>query len=258
MHHSRLFAVLLTFCLTICSLSLPVSATATATALPYTQSPDSFTTNGLYLRLNLRNEQGNSNCTDLQPSPASDYLNVTFTISGLGRLSEPYVVSLLGTAEDLIFFGTEEDTATPGVVHVTRDGTYQVKTLLPHAVAEVSCLMLETNIPLAAYTDTDVAADTGISITVQQITTETDAPVVQPERGDPDGDGVVSVQDAVLVLTYYAKKSVGLEPETDVQFQQIQRGDIDEDGVISVQDAVLILTYYAKKSAGYAPDWDNL
>ena len=256
MHHSRLFAVLLTFCLTICSLSLPVSAIAIA--LPYTQSPDSFTTNGLYLRLNLRNEQGNSNCTDLQPSPASDYLNVTFTISGLGRLSEPYVVSLLGTAEDLIFFGTEEDTATPGVVHVTRDGTYQVKTLLPHAVAEISYLMLETNIPLAAYTDTDVAADTGISITVQQITTEADAPVVQPERGDPDGDGVVSVQDAVLVLTYYAKKSVGLEPETDVQFQYIQRGDIDEDGIISVQDAVLILTYYAKKSAGYAPDWDNL
>lgn len=256
MHHSRLFAVLLTFCLTICSLSLPVSATATA--LPYTQSPDSFTTNGLYLRLNLRNEQGNSNCTDLQLSSASDYLNVTFTISGLGRLSEPYVVSLLGAAEDLTFFGTEEDTATPGMVHITRDGTYQVKTLLPHAVAEVSCLMLETNIPLAAYTDTDVAADTGISITVQQITTETDALVVQPERGDPDGDGVVSVQDAVLVLTYYAKKSVGLEPETDVQFQQIQRGDIDEDGIISVQDAVLILTYYAKKSAGYAPDWDNL
>lgn len=118
--------------------------------------------------------------------------------------------------------------------------------------------MLETNIPLTAYTDTMVAADTGISITVQQITTEADAPVVQSERGDPDGDGTVSVQDAVMVLTYYAKKSVGLKPETDAQFQYIQRGDIDEDGVISVQDAVLILTYYAKKSAGYAPDWDNL
>ncbi len=208
--------------------------------------------------MNLRNEWGNSNCTDLQSCPASDYLNVTFTISGLGRLSEPYVVSLLGAAEDLTFFGTEEDTTTPGVVHVTRDGTYQVKTLLPHAVAEISCLMLETNIPLAAYTDTAVAANTGISITVQQITTETDAPVVQSERGDLDGDGAVSVQDAVLVLTYYAKKSVGLKPETDAQFQQIQRGDIDEDGVISVHDAVLILTYYAKKSAGYAPDWDTL
>lgn len=256
MHHSRLFAVLLTLCLTICSLSLPVSATATT--LPYTQSSNSLTTNGLYLRLNLRNEWGNSNCTDLQPSPASDYLSVTFTISGLGKLSEPYVVSLLGTAEDLIFFGTDEDTATPGKVHVTRDGTYQVKTLLPHAVAEVSCLMIETNIPLAAYTDTAVAADTGISIIVQQITTETDAPVVQSERGDPNGDGTVSVQDAVLLLTYYAKKSVGLEPETDAQFQQIQRGDIDKDGVISVHDAVLILTYYAKKSAGYVLDWDNL
>ena len=81
---------------------------------------------------------------------------------------------------------------------------------------------------------------------------------MQSERGDPNGDGTISVQDAVLLLTYYAKKSVGLEPETDAQFQQLQRGDIDEDGVISVHDAVLILTYYAKKSAGYVPDWDNL
>lgn len=97
----RIFAVLLTICLIICSLSLPVSATATV--LPYTQSSDSLTTNGLYLRLNLRNEWGNSNCTDLQPSSASDYLSVTFTISGLGKLSEPYVVSLLGAAEDLTF-----------------------------------------------------------------------------------------------------------------------------------------------------------
>lgn len=83
MYPARIFAVLLTICLIICSLSLPVSATATA--LPYTQSSDSLTTNGLYLRLNLRNEWGNSNCTDLQPSPASDYLSVTFTISGLGK-----------------------------------------------------------------------------------------------------------------------------------------------------------------------------
>ncbi len=82
--------------------------------------------------------------------------------------------------------------------------------------------MLETNIPLAAYTDTDVAADTGISITVQQITTEADAPVVQLERGDPDGDGAVSVQDAVLVLTYYAKKSVGLEPKRMFNFSRFK------------------------------------
>lgn len=101
MYPARIFAVLLTICLIICSLSLPVSATATV--LPYTQSSDSLTTNGLYLRLNLRNEWGNSNCTDLQPSSASDYLSVTFTISGLGKLSEPYVVSLLGAGRPYIF-----------------------------------------------------------------------------------------------------------------------------------------------------------
>ena len=36
-----------------------------------------------------------------------------------------------------------------------------------------------------------------------------------PIKGAGDEDGVISVQDAVLILTYYAKKSAGYAPDWD-------------------------------------------
>ena len=75
--------------------------------------------------------------------------------------------------------------------------------------------------------------------------------------GDVDGDAMISVEDAVLVLTYYARQSAGLQPDTEAVFFHIQNGDVDGNGVISVEDAVSILTYYAKQSAGLSPDWKS-
>lgn len=73
-------------------------------------------------------------------------------------------------------------------------------------------------------------------------------------KGDVNGDGVVSVEDAVLTLTMYARKSAGLT--VDCSDAQLAAADIDGDGNISVEDAVAILTYYAKQSAGLNPTWD--
>ena len=77
-------------------------------------------------------------------------------------------------------------------------------------------------------------------------------------KGDVDEDGMVSVNDAVMLLTYYAKSSAGLQPNKDATYQSIFNGDIDGDKLISVNDAVAVLTYYAKSSAGLKPDWSNL
>ncbi len=70
------------------------------------------------------------------------------------------------------------------------------------------------------------------------------------QLGDPDGDGKVSVEDAVMVLTYYAKRSAGLSAEID-----LYAADVNKDDVIGVEDAVGILTYYAKASAGLPPSF---
>ena len=69
---------------------------------------------------------------------------------------------------------------------------------------------------------------------------------------------MVSVNDAVMLLTYYAKSSAGLQPNKDATYQSIFNGDIDGDKLISVDDAVAVLTYYAKSSAGLKPDWSDL
>lgn len=76
------------------------------------------------------------------------------------------------------------------------------------------------------------------------------------EKGDVDGDQTISVNDAVVLLTYYAKKAAGQDVSQDEIFQNILVGDVNDDGEITVEDAVTILTYYAKKAAGQDATWD--
>ncbi len=244
-------------CFSFLSLQTAFPVSAAVTVIPYTPSADSLTTDGKYLRLNLRNVW-NGSCEDVpQDVACSGFLSVTFTISGLGKLTAPYTVSLLGTAGDLTFWNHPSDTAVAGTVHVTRDGTYNVQTILPHAVSTIDCLLLATNINLYQYAENGTVADAGISLTVQQITTETTDHSDKEILGDVNSDSVISVEDAVLVLTYYARQSAGLQPDKETEFSCIQNGDVDGNGIISVEDAVSILTYYARQSAGLSPDWKS-
>lgn len=71
-------------------------------------------------------------------------------------------------------------------------------------------------------------------------------PIIQ--LGDADEDGIIAVEDAVAILTAYARTSAALE--SNFTASQKRLADVDFDGNISVEDAVSVLTYYAKKSAG--------
>lgn len=76
------------------------------------------------------------------------------------------------------------------------------------------------------------------------------------EKGDVDGDGVISVEDACLILQTYARQAAGLDAElTTMQFAAL---DVNEDGVASVEDAVYVLQYYAMEAAGLQPEWSDL
>ncbi|MGN1225000.1 MAG: C39 family peptidase, partial [Ruminococcus sp.] len=95
---------------------------------------------------------------------------------------------------------------------------------------------------------TTTTAPTTTETTVE--TTETISEGLDDEAitlGDLNGDGAVSVEDAVFVLTIYAKQSAGLE--VNLSPQQFFCLDCDHDTKISVEDAVLILEYYAKHAA---------
>ena len=72
-------------------------------------------------------------------------------------------------------------------------------------------------------------------------------------NSDLDGDGTVDVQDAVELLTYYARKAANLPASfshLDDQEAALQLADVNKDGNIDTADAIEILTYYTKQAAG--------
>lgn len=77
------------------------------------------------------------------------------------------------------------------------------------------------------------------------------------DLGDFDGNDSIDVDDAVSVLTFYAKTAAGVAVD-DLSGEQLYAADIDTDGSITVQDAVYILTYYAQTSAGLEPSWADI
>ena len=79
--------------------------------------------------------------------------------------------------------------------------------------------------------------------------------------GDVNADSTVGVEDAVIVLTFYAQQSAGLQPsfseDAAINAALFEAADVNKDGVVGVEDAVAILTYYAQQSAGLHPSWGS-
>ena len=65
------------------------------------------------------------------------------------------------------------------------------------------------------------------------------------KKGDVDGDGVVDLADAVLVINHYVGKPVN-------KFVT-KAADVDGDGVIDLADAVRIINFYVGKVQSLAP-----
>ena len=91
-------------------------------------------------------------------------------------------------------------------------------------------------------------------------------------KGDADLNGIVDVQDAVTILTYYAKAAAG---QVDVAFNEDENlnklafflADVDTESkagmnngseLMTTQDAVNVLTFYAKKAANQEPTWPDV
>ncbi|MBQ8724882.1 MAG: hypothetical protein IJY74_04330, partial [Oscillospiraceae bacterium] len=72
-------------------------------------------------------------------------------------------------------------------------------------------------------------------------------------KGDVNGDGKVTIDDATAVLSMYASKAAGMEAAGNTE-----AADVDGNGAVDITDATIILTYYAQYSAGMEPDWNEL
>ena len=101
---------------------------------------------------------------------------------------------------------------------------------------------------------TSVTTSTTTTTTVTTITTV--SPTKELMLGDLNGDSSIDVQDASLVLNYYAQLAAGNYP--DIPQNQQTAGDIDGDADMDIEDASFILSYYAKKAAGISVTWEAL
>lgn len=105
-------------------------------------------------------------------------------------------------------------------------------------------------------TNTTTETTTTETTTTPQVTTEPIATTTVPDTeriiGDVDGNGLLMVEDAIQILTYYAQKSANLSPSFATAVQQAA-ADFDGDNEITVEDAVAVLQCYAQQAAGLHP-----
>lgn len=133
---------------------------------------------------------------------------------------------------------------TTGVTESTTT-TATTTTTLTKATTSTTSEITTTTTTVPITTTSVSTTTTPIATTTSALTTTTE-PAFKP--GDVDGNGIIEVTDAVLVLTYYAKSAAGIPVTIDFRL-----ADVNEDGTIDVADAVGILTYYAKQAAGLTP-----
>ncbi len=84
-----------------------------------------------------------------------------------------------------------------------------------------------------------------------------DVTVAESVTGDVNGDDQVTISDATLVLTMYAKYAAGLSIDEYTESQK-KTADVNGDGIVDISDATSILTYYAQNAAGLNPTWDAI
>ena len=91
-------------------------------------------------------------------------------------------------------------------------------------------------------------------------------------KGDADLNGIVDVQDAVAILTYYAKTAVAQENVAFNEDENLNKltyflADVDTESkagmnsgseLMTTQDAVNVLTFYAKKAVNQDPTWPDV
>ena len=107
-----------------------------------------------------------------------------------------------------------------------------------------------TGVTGSTTTTTTATTTTMLTTSTTSKTTATTTTTTEPafKLGDVDGNGMIEVADAVLVLTYYAKSAAGISSTIDFRL-----ADVNRDEKIDVADAVGILTYYARQAAGLPP-----
>mgnify|MGYP006919193255 CR=1 FL=1 len=109
---------------------------------------------------------------------------------------------------------------------------------------------VENQVTLRYVPQTTAITTTSTTTTTTPFTTTSTTTTTVPafKLGDVDGNGMIEVTDAVLVLTYYAKSAAGF-----LVMRGPRRSALFPYATLYRSDAVGILTYYARQAAGLPP-----
>ena len=135
-----------------------------------------------------------------------------------------------------------DDTYKVGVASLSSKALEDNDGLVLTIKAHVANYMAVGNYPILIQNPLIVNTDgtkPAVQNTLSMITIE------DYKKGDVDGDGVVDLADAVLVINHYVGKPVN-------KFVA-KAADVDGDGVIDLADAVRIINFYVGKVQSLAP-----
>lgn len=153
-----------------------------------------------------------------------------------------YAVTMLEGTTGGVIATVPKENVSSGVRTVENQVTLRY---VPQTTGVTGSTTTTTTTTTTTMLTTSTASKT-TATTTSVLTTTTTAPAFK--LGDVDGNGMIEVADAVLVLTYYAKSAAGIPVTIDFRL-----ADVNRDEKIDVADAVEILTCYARQAAGLPP-----
>ncbi len=138
-----------------------------------------------------------------------------------------------------------EITATKDKIEIQPDGTVNVTFKAPNGynVSKLSVYYVSDSGEVEKLNISVNKTDKTVTVHLTHLSTYVLAEV-EFIQGDLDGDGEISVSDALVVLRIAAK----IVEQTD---EALAIGDVDSDGEITVSDALAILRVAAKISVGF-------
>ncbi|MGN0585264.1 MAG: Ig-like domain-containing protein [Ruminococcus sp.] len=138
-----------------------------------------------------------------------------------------------------------------GLVTATGEGKVTI-------VATVDGIAVMTELTVTGEEATSESTTTTTTTTATTTTTTTTT-IPAYSLGDCDGNNVIDISDAVLVLMYYSRAAAGLEASFSENEQlnmlAFYAADVSRSGSIGLDDAGMILSYYSQIAAGMVPEW---
>jgi len=175
---------------------------------------------GVSLRMNLLNEwSAGQETADIEKTGSfQEKIAVTFTVDGLGENSAniaedgtetPYEAYISGMVGSNVYWGegSSDNTVENEAVAIEGDGTYTAEFLLADPADTILCLILSTNINVYQYTETGKPANSGITFSIDKVTTMEEGSVTDPDV--PDGTiGTASIIGAIGATSVWGADEV--------------------------------------------------